>query len=49
VAILENGKIVFSGPPTKAFTQFPAYQTQTAKLFPGTNLIIPDNLTLGDE
>ncbi|MEA3327182.1 MAG: ATP-binding cassette domain-containing protein [Chloroflexota bacterium] len=46
VTILEKGEIVFSGSPTKAFTQFPAYQTQTARLFPGTNWIIPDDLTL---
>jgi len=46
VTILEKGEIIFSGSPMKAFTQFPAYQTQTARLFPGTNWIIPDDLTL---
>ena len=44
VAILERGKLVFSGSPITAFTTFPAYQTQTARLFPGTGWIVPEDV-----
>lgn len=41
IAILEEGKFLFSGSPQVALTHFPAYRTQTAALFPGTNWITP--------
>lgn len=44
VLILEEGRITFSGPPHQAFTQFPRYQTQTARLFPDTDWITPDDV-----
>jgi energy-coupling factor transport system ATP-binding protein len=44
VAILEDGKLVFSGPPVIAFTTFPPYQTQTARLFPRTGWIMPEDV-----
>lgn len=42
--ILEAGKILFSGSPKIAFTQFHAYRTQTATLFPNTNWITPQDI-----
>jgi energy-coupling factor transport system ATP-binding protein len=44
VAILEEGELVFTGPPVTAFTSFPAYQTQTARLFPGSGWIVPEDV-----
>ncbi len=44
VAILEAGQLIFTGSPATAFTDFPAYQTQTAKIFPGKGWITPENL-----
>jgi len=44
VAILEKGVITYTGNPHIAFSNFPAYRTQTAQLFPGTNWITPDNV-----
>lgn len=44
--ILEDGQILFTGSPRIAFTQFPAYRTQTAQLFPTTNWITPDDVVL---
>ena len=44
IAILEEGKLLFSGSPRVALTHFPAYRTQTATLFPGTNWITPSDL-----
>jgi energy-coupling factor transport system ATP-binding protein len=49
VAILEDGKLVFSGSPVTAFTTFPAYQTQTARLFPGMGWIIPEDVVTGTD
>jgi len=46
VMILEGGKITFCGSPTTAFTKFPSYQTQTSKLFPNTDWIIPEDITI---
>ena len=43
-AILDGGKIIFSGNPRKAFTQFPDFQTQTARIFPGTGWIVPQDV-----
>ena len=43
VAILEDGEISFTGSPKKAFSEFPAFQTQTARLFPGTGWITPED------
>ncbi|NLN70939.1 MAG: ATP-binding cassette domain-containing protein [Chloroflexi bacterium] len=39
VIILEEGQIIFSGAPQIAFTEFPAYQTQTARIFPETGWV----------
>jgi len=44
VIILENGRIRFDGPPQKAFSTFPAYRTQTSRLFPGCGLITPKDV-----
>lgn len=44
VAILENGKITYCGSPVKAFTDFPTYQTQTARLFPSKKWITPEDV-----
>jgi energy-coupling factor transport system ATP-binding protein len=44
VAILESGKIIFSGSPRIAFSQFPIFQTQTARLFPATGWILPQDV-----
>lgn len=44
VAILENGKFKFIGSPYIAFTQFPPFQTQTARLFPNINFIVPGDI-----
>jgi energy-coupling factor transport system ATP-binding protein len=41
VAILEEGQLIFCGSPVPAFTKFPVFQTQTARIFPGTGWIIP--------
>ena len=47
-AIIEDGEILFCGSPRTAFTRFPTFQTQTARLFPGEKWIniedIPHNL-----
>jgi len=44
VAILEDGKLKFTGSPQTAFTKFPTYRTQTAKLFPGADWITPNDV-----
>jgi len=44
VLILESGEIKFIGHPRIAFTKFRPYQTQTARLFPESGWISPDNL-----
>lgn len=44
VAILESGKIIFTGQPRTAFTQFPNFQTQTARIFPNKGWIIPEDV-----
>lgn len=46
VVILEEGKLTFIGEPQSAFTQFPAYQTQTARIFPGKGWIVPEDVIL---
>lgn len=48
VNILEDGKILFNGSPQKAFTQFPAFRTQTARLFPYTKWITPGDVPFAD-
>lgn len=45
VVILEKGQLIFTGSPRIAFTNYPAYQTQTAHIFPGTGWITPDDVT----
>ncbi|MFY9157878.1 MAG: ABC transporter ATP-binding protein [Brevefilum fermentans] len=44
VVILENGNLMFCGAPRTAFTEFPAYQTQTARVFTDTGWITPDDI-----
>jgi energy-coupling factor transport system ATP-binding protein len=44
VMLIERGEIMFTGSPQKAFTQFPAYQTQTSVLFPTTSWYKPEDL-----
>jgi len=44
--ILKTGHIQFDGSPQIAFTQFPDFQTQMAKLFPGTGWITPDDVVV---
>ena len=39
--ILDGGQIIFTGSPITAFTEFPVFQTQTARLFPGSGWILP--------
>lgn len=46
VAILKEGKMQFVGSPKIGFTQFPAFQTQIAQLFPGSGWIMPENIQL---
>lgn len=46
VVLLEVGKIIFNGEPITAFTQFPAYQTQTARIYPGRGWIVPEDVIL---
>jgi energy-coupling factor transporter ATP-binding protein EcfA2 len=43
VAILEDGNLIFQGAPEEAFTQFPPYRTQTAKIFPSTGWYRPQD------
>lgn len=45
VIILEEGQVIFIGSPRAAFTQYPTYQTQTARIFPGTGWISPEDVT----
>lgn len=44
VVILEEGKVIFDGSPQEGLSAFPAFQTQTAQLFPGTGWITPDDI-----
>jgi energy-coupling factor transport system ATP-binding protein len=44
VIILDNGRTQYQGAPMPAFTQFPAYRTQTAKLFPTTSWYRPQDI-----
>jgi energy-coupling factor transport system ATP-binding protein len=46
VIILEEGKLTYSGEPQIAFTQFPAYRTQTASIFPGRGWIVPEDVII---
>jgi energy-coupling factor transport system ATP-binding protein len=46
VALLERGHLIFTGSPSIAFTKFPAYQTQTARIFPGLGWITPQDVSL---
>jgi len=46
VAILEKGQVFFTGSPKVAFSEFPQYQTQTARLFPGRCWITPDDVRI---
>ncbi|MDF1518888.1 MAG: energy-coupling factor transporter ATPase [Brevefilum sp.] len=45
VTILEGGKIIFTGSPSAAFSQFPAFQTQTARLFNAFGWILPEQVS----
>ena len=44
VVLLEAGQIRFDGSPRTAFSRFPNYQTQTARIFPKSGRITPDEL-----
>jgi len=44
--ILEAGKIIFSGSPRMVFTQFPIFQTQTARIFPEKGWILPQDVVI---
>lgn len=44
VAILEEGVIAFHGHPRIAFTKFPAYRTQIARIFPNTPFITIEDI-----
>lgn len=44
VILMESGKLLFSGAPTEAFHNYSDYTTQTAKLFPHTNWISPEEV-----
>lgn len=46
VLILEAGEAKFIGHPRIAFTKFQPYQTQTARLFPESGWISPDDLAI---
>ena len=46
VAILETGKIIFTGSPYIAFTQFLAFQTQTARIFNQQKWTRPEDIHL---
>ncbi|MDY6874125.1 MAG: ATP-binding cassette domain-containing protein [Chloroflexota bacterium] len=41
VILLDAGRVQFQGAPAPAFTQFPAFRTQTAQLFPNTGWYLP--------
>lgn len=43
-SVIDSGEIIFSGDPRIAFTQFPAFQTQTSRLFPNTGWILPQDV-----
>jgi energy-coupling factor transport system ATP-binding protein len=45
--ILEAGQFLFKGAPRTAFTRFPKYQTQTARIFPGSGWITPNDVPKG--
>ncbi|MFW5714452.1 MAG: ABC transporter ATP-binding protein [Brevefilum sp.] len=42
--ILETGSILFDGDPKTAFTRFPKYQTQTARIFKNNGWITPNDV-----
>lgn len=44
VILMEAGQFRFTGDPHLAFTQFPDYRTQTARLFPSQRWIRPDEV-----
>ena len=44
VTMIEGGKLIFTGSPQAAFTEFPSFQTQTAQLFPGTGWITSEDV-----
>jgi energy-coupling factor transport system ATP-binding protein len=46
VVIIEEGLVIFSGSPRIAFTKYHAYQTQTARIFPGMGWITPDDVPI---
>lgn len=46
VAILDKGKIQFTGSPREAFTDYEGYRSQTASLFPNSGWIIPDEVSV---
>ncbi|MCB2203097.1 ATP-binding cassette domain-containing protein [bacterium] len=52
VILLDGGQIQFQGAPAQAFTQLPAFRTQTAQLFPSTGWYRPrdvcvDSISIG--
>ncbi len=44
-AILQEGGIIFTGSPRKAFTEFKIFQTQTARLFPDMGWVLPKDIS----
>ena len=44
VVLLEAGQIRFDGSPRTAFSRFPNYRTQTARIFPKSDWITPGDL-----
>jgi energy-coupling factor transport system ATP-binding protein len=44
VAIIDAGKIIFNGSPADAFTKFPAFQTQTARIFKDSGWFLPEHI-----
>ncbi len=44
VVIIEAGKIIFNGSPADAFTKFPAFHTQTARIFKDSEMFLPEHV-----
>ncbi|HEY9122228.1 MAG TPA: hypothetical protein VIM80_04450, partial [Brevefilum sp.] len=44
VSVIEAGKIIFTGSPADAFTKFPAFQTQTSRIFETSGWFLPEHI-----
>jgi energy-coupling factor transport system ATP-binding protein len=44
VVIIEAGKIIFNGSPADAFTKFPAFHTQTARIVKDSEMFLPEHV-----